>query len=86
MSSLHEAQSAVHVFKTEQTTHSIKTKQTKEMRWKNFGETTTEEGHKVFFSGKEDKQQHTAGEHTFSPTLEWTPILLAVVALSTCSL
>ena len=25
-----------------------------EMRWKNFGETTTEEGHKVFFSGKED--------------------------------
>ena len=23
-----------------------------EMRWKNFGETTTEEGHKVFFSGK----------------------------------
>ena len=27
-----------------------------EMRWKNFGETTTEEGHKVFFSGKEDKR------------------------------
>ena len=25
-----------------------------EMRWKNFGETTTEEGHKVFFSRKED--------------------------------
>ena len=25
-----------------------------EMRWKNFCETTTEEGHKVFFSGKED--------------------------------
>ena len=24
-----------------------------EMRWKNFGETTTEEGHKVFFSGNE---------------------------------
>ena len=29
-----------------------------EMRWKNFGETTTEEGHKVFFSGKEDKHEH----------------------------
>ena len=28
------------------------------MRWKNFGETTTEEGHKVFFSGKEDKHEH----------------------------
>ena len=28
------------------------------MRWKNFGETTTEEGHKVFFSGKGDKREH----------------------------
>ena len=24
-----------------------------EMKWKNFGETTTEEGHKIFFSGRE---------------------------------
>ena len=31
------------------------------MRWKNFGETTTEEGHKVFFSGKKDKQEHGVG-------------------------
>ena len=31
------------------------------MRWKNFGETTTEEGHKVFMSGKEDKHEHGAG-------------------------
>ena len=30
------------------------------MRWKNFGETTIE-GHKVFFSGKEDKHQHGVG-------------------------
>ena len=30
------------------------------MRWKNFGE-TTEEGHKVFFSGKEDKYEHDVG-------------------------
>ena len=29
-----------------------------EMRFKNFGETTTEEGRKVFFSGKEDKHVH----------------------------
>ena len=28
------------------------------MRWKNFGETTTEEGPKVFFSGEEDKHEH----------------------------
>ena len=31
------------------------------MRWKNFGETTTEEGHKVFFSEKEDKHEHGIG-------------------------
>ena len=31
------------------------------MRWKNLGETTTEEGHKVFFSGKEDKHEHGVG-------------------------
>ena len=28
------------------------------MKWKNFGETTTEEAHTVFFSGKEDKNEH----------------------------
>ena len=32
-----------------------------EMRWKNFGETTTEEGHMVFFSGKEDKHEQGVG-------------------------
>ena len=32
-----------------------------EMRWKNFGETTTEEELKVFFSGKEDKHEHGVG-------------------------
>ena len=32
-----------------------------EMRWKNFGETTTEEGHKVFFSGKQDKNELGVG-------------------------
>ena len=31
-----------------------------EMRWKNCGE-TTEEGLKVFFSGKEDKHEHGVG-------------------------
>ena len=31
-----------------------------EMRWKNFGE-TTEEGHRVFFSGKEDKLEQGVG-------------------------
>ena len=32
-----------------------------EMKWKNFGKTTTEEGHKVFFSGKVDKHEHGDG-------------------------
>ena len=31
------------------------------MRWNSFGKTTTEEEHKVFFSGKEDKQEHGVG-------------------------
>ena len=31
------------------------------MRWKNFGKATTEEGHKVFFKGKEDKHEHGIG-------------------------
>ena len=30
------------------------------MRWKNFGETATEEGH-VFISGTEDKHEHGVG-------------------------
>ena len=32
-----------------------------EMRRNNFGETTIEEGHMVFFSGKEDKHEHGVG-------------------------
>ena len=32
-----------------------------EMRWKNFGKTTTEEGPKVFFCGKEDQHEHGVG-------------------------
>ena len=31
------------------------------MRWKNLGKRTTEERHKVFFSGKEDKHEHGIG-------------------------
>ena len=32
-----------------------------EMTWENFGETTTEEGHRFFFSGKTDKNEHVIG-------------------------
>ena len=31
------------------------------MRWKNFGEIRTEEGHKIFFSVKEDKHENGVG-------------------------
>ena len=32
-----------------------------EVRWKDFGETTTEEGHKIYYSGKENKHEHRVG-------------------------
>ena len=32
-----------------------------EVRWKNFGELSTEEGHKIYFSGREDRHEHGVG-------------------------
>ena len=32
-----------------------------EVRWKNFGETSTPEGHKLFFIGHEDRHEHGVG-------------------------
>ena len=32
-----------------------------EVRWKNFGKTSTPEGHKLFFSGREDRHEHRVG-------------------------
>ena len=32
-----------------------------EMRWKNFGETSTLDGHKLYFSGREDKHKEAVG-------------------------
>ena len=32
-----------------------------EVRWKDFGETTTEKGHKIYYSGKENKHEHGIG-------------------------
>ena len=32
-----------------------------EVRWKNFGETSTPEGHKLFFSGREGRHEHGVG-------------------------
>ncbi|KAJ8396775.1 hypothetical protein AAFF_G00013740 [Aldrovandia affinis] len=32
-----------------------------ELRWKSFGETSTDKGHKLYFSGKENKHEHGVG-------------------------
>ena len=32
-----------------------------EMRWKNFGEMSTDDGHKVYFSGEEDRHDYGVG-------------------------
>ena len=32
-----------------------------EMRWKNFGEMSTDDGHKVYFSGEEGKHEYGVG-------------------------
>ena len=32
-----------------------------EMRWKNFGEMSTDDGHKVYFSGEEDRHEYGVG-------------------------
>jgi len=29
-----------------------------EVRWKNFGETSTQDGHKLYYSGRDDKHEH----------------------------
>ena len=52
--------------KVEELTHEMKRYQWNilglcEVRWKNFGETSTPEGHKLFFSGREDRHGHGVG-------------------------
>ena len=32
-----------------------------EVRWKNMGETSTQDGHKIYFSGRDDKHEHGVG-------------------------
>ena len=32
-----------------------------EMRWKNFGEKSSDDRHKVYFSGEEDRREYGAG-------------------------
>ena len=52
--------------KTEELTHEMNRYQWNifglcEVRWKNLGETSTPEGHKLFFSGREDRHKHGDG-------------------------
>ncbi len=32
-----------------------------ELRWKGLGETTTDKGHKLYFSGRDDRPEHGVG-------------------------
>ena len=49
-----------------------------EMRRTSFGKTTTEEGHKVFFSGKEVKHERGVGflvhKDIVNTVMEWRPV------------
>ena len=52
--------------KLEQLTHAMSRYQWNivglcEMRWKNFGEMSTDDGHKVYFSGEEGKHEYGVG-------------------------
>ena len=52
--------------KVEELTHEMKRYRwnilgLREVRWKNFGVTSTPEGHKLFFSGCEDRHEHRVG-------------------------
>ena len=56
-----------------------------EMRWKNFGETTTEEGHKFFFSGKEYKHKHGVGflvhKDSVNTVMKYRPISRRLITI-----
>ena len=48
------------------------------MKWKNCGETSAEEGYELFFSGKEDKHEHSDGflvrKDTLNTIMECRPV------------
>ncbi len=50
-----------------------------EMRWVGTGETSTDDGHKVWFSGNEQKHEHEVGflveKNTAKSVMECTPVL-----------
>ena len=61
--------------KVEESTHEIKRYQWNilglcEERWKNFGETSTSDGHKLFFSGREDRHEHGVGFFIHKDTVD----------------
>ena len=43
-----------------------------EMRWKGMGETTTHEGQKIYFSGKDDRHEEGVGFHVHKNTISAT--------------
>ena len=51
-----------------------------EVRSKDFGETTTREGHKIYYSGKENKHEHGVGCLSTKPSwvLSWVAVQFLV--------
>ena len=51
------------------------------MKWKNFGETTTEEGHKVFFSGKEHGVRFLVHKDIVNTVMGCWPVSIRLITI-----
>ena len=76
--------------KLEQLTHAMGTYHRNivglcEMRWKNFGEMSTDDGHKVYFSGEEDRYEYRIGflvhKHTVNAVLGCLPVSSRLISI-----
>ena len=56
-----------------------------EVRWKNFGETSTQEGHKLYFSGSDEKHEHGVGflvhKNTVNSVLGCRPVNKRIITI-----
>ena len=55
------------------------------MRWKNFGEMSTNDGHKVYFSGEEDRHEYGVGflvhKDIVDAVLRWRPVSSRLISI-----
>ena len=56
-----------------------------DVRWKNFGEASAPEGHKLFFSGREDRHEHGVGflihKDTVNAIMGCRPVSIRLITL-----